>query len=251
MKMLVKKKKKNNFILKLIFIIIVAIICAFLLIRYFSKNISPFFMSYAEDEIKRITNLVVNYSVNDDTFEELSDDKIFDIIRNDSGEIQLISYNAKNVNVLLNSIAIMIQNNLRAIEDGNIEFLDLGGSFLNEYDDSLLKEGIICEIPFGAFWKNSLLSNIGPKIPIKFNMLGDVDTTIKTDIKEYGINNAFLNIYIEVKVNIRVNLPFVSNKINISSVVPISMNIIQGNIPDFYNGIIESSFGVTNTYFGV
>lgn len=248
MKMSIRKKKKNNLILKLIVIIIISVICAFMLIKYFSKNISPFFMSYAEDEIRRITNLVVNYSINDDTFEELSDDKIFDIIRNDSGEIQLISYNAKNVNVLLNSIAIMIQNNLRAIEAGDIDFLDLKGSFLSEYDSSLLRDGIICEIPFGAFFKNNLLSNIGPKIPVKFNILGEVDTFIKTDIKEYGINNAFLNVSIEVVVNVRVNLPFVSNKISISSVVPISMKVIQGNIPDFYNGVLQSSFGLIRTF---
>ena len=65
----------------------------------------------------------------------------------------------------------MIQNNLKAIENGNIEFLNLEGSFINDYDGELLKEGIVCEIPFGALFNNSLISNIGPKIPIKVSFL--------------------------------------------------------------------------------
>ena len=247
MKMLIKKKKKKHIILKLIVIIIISIFCAFLLIKYFSNNISPFFMTYAEDEIRRITNLVINDSINNDTFEELEDDKIFDIVRSNNGEIQLITYNAKNVNILLNSIAIMVQNNLKAISEGNIEFLNLSDSFYKNYDGNLLKEGIICQIPFGAFTKNNLLSNIGPKIPVKFNLLGDINTNIKTDVKEYGINNALIEVSIEISVVARVNLPFISNKINIDSSIPISMKVIQGTIPDFYTGGFQSSFGIVNT----
>lgn len=244
--MYIKKKSKNNILLKLIVIIIISVFCAYVLIRHYSKNVSPFFIAYAEDEIIRITNLVVNYSINDDTFGELVDDKIFEIVRNDSGEIQLISYNTKNVNVLLNSIAIMIQKNLKAIEDGNIKFLDLEGSYFSEFEDDLLKDGIVCEIPFGAFFNNNLLSNMGPKIPVRFNMLGSVNTDLKTNVKEYGINNALLQVSIEVSVNMRVNLPFVSDKITVTSSLPISVKMIQGTIPDFYNGMLQSSFKSIN-----
>ena len=248
MKMNIKKKKKNYIILKLLIIIIVAIICAYFLIKYFSKNISPFFMTYAEDEITRLTTLIINDSVNNDLIEELDEDKIFEIIKNDNNEIQLISYNTKNVNYLLNSIAVIVQNNLKAIEEGNIDFLNYQDSYLKEYDNTLLKEGVIVEIPFFSFSKNTLLSNIGPKIPVKFNLIGDVDTKIKTDVKEYGLNNALLQVSIEVFVNFRVNLPFVSDKISVTSELPISIKIIQGIVPDFYSGGFTSSFGYINTF---
>lgn len=203
-------------------------------------------MTYAEDEIRRLTTLIVNDSVNNDFFDELDDDKIYNIIKSDSGEIQLITYNAKNVNIWLNSISIMIQNNLKAIENGNIEFLNLEGSFINDYDGELLKEGIVCEIPFGALFNNSLISNVGPKIPVNFNLLGNVNTDLKTNIKEYGINNALLEVSILVEVNMRVNLPFVSDYISISSTLPVSVKLIQGTIPDFYNGMLQSGFNSLN-----
>lgn len=248
MKMNVKKKRKSNILLWLIVIIIVSIFCSFMLIKYFSKNISPFFMTYAEDEIKRMTNLIINYSINNEIVEMFNDEDIFEIVKNNDDEIQLISYNAKYVNVLLNDISMIIQNNLSAIENGELRGLDLLVGSLDDYDLELLKEGIICEIPFGAFSGSSLLSNIGPKLPVKFNLLGEVDSSINTSVKEYGINNALLEVSIEINVNVRVNLPFISNKITISSNLPISMKIIQGNIPNFYTGGFQSSFGVINYY---
>jgi len=247
MRMFIRKKKKKHILLKLIVIIIIGIFCAFLLIKYFSKRINPGLMIYAEDEVTRLTTLIINNSINDEIIEEIDEDNIFEIVRNNNGEIQLISYNAKNVNDLLNSIAIIVQNNLKAIENGNVEFLDLSDSYLKEYDGDLLKQGIICKIPFGAFLNNSLLSNIGPKIPVRFTLIGDVATSIKTDVKEYGINSALLQVYILVSVDFRVNLPFISNKINVTDSMPISIKIIQGNIPNFYSGGFSSDYGTINS----
>lgn len=93
---------------------------------------------------------------------------------------------------------------------------------------------------------STLLSNIGPKIPIKFSLIGDVTTNLKTDVKEYGINNALLNVSIEIIVNFRVSLPFTSDKITINNVFPISMKVIQGSIPSYYSGGFENSYGLIN-----
>lgn len=246
MKMVIRKKKNKHIILKLIVIIIIAIFCSIMLIKYFSDKINPGLMIYAEDEVTRLASLVITHSINDEFIEEIDEENIFEIVRNNIGEIQLISYNAKKVNDLLNSIAVIVQNNLKAIEDGNIEFLDLSGSYLKEYDGDLLKEGIISEIPFGSFLDNTLLSNVGPKIPVRFTLIGDVTTSIKTDVKEYGINSALLQVFIEVSVNFRVNLPFISNKINVVDSMPISIKIIQGSIPEFYTGGFKSNYGLVS-----
>lgn len=248
MKMRVRKKKNKHIILKLIMVIIIGIICAFLLTRYFSKNIKPVFMVYAEDEIRGIIILVINNSINEEIANDFTDEKLFNVEKNVNGEIQLISYNAKNVNMILSDITKKTQNNLNLLEQGDANYIDTNSDSFVEYDSNLLKNGIICEIPFGAFSKNSLISNIGPKIPVKFNVLGEVSSNVKTSVKEYGINSAFLEVAIEVSVTARFYLPFVSDKIVISSAIPISMKIIQGNIPNFYSGGFNSSFGYIYSY---
>lgn len=247
MKMIVRnKKKRSNILLKLLVIIIIGVMCAFLLIRYYSNNISPVFMVYAEDEIRRIISIVVNDSINNEYIDKLDNDNIFEIVRSNNGDIQLVNYNTKNVNSLLNEISLIIQEKLKLLEIGDINKLEISDSVLSNYDINLLKNGIVCEIPFGAFSKSSLISNVGPKIPVKFKLLGDVNTGIDTVIKEYGINNAFLEVYIEVSVNVRVHLPFISDKIVVSDRMPISMKIIQGNIPEYYAGSIRSTFGIVD-----
>ena len=244
MRMIVRKKKKSHIILKLIMIIIICVFCAFFLIKKFSNNVKPGLIIYANDEVTRLVTLIINDSINNEMIEEFDEEKIFDVIRNDEGEIQLISYDTKNLNILLNSIAVIVQNNLEAIENGDVEFLDLSDSYFNEFDKDLLKECIICEIPFGSFSNSSLISNIGPKIPVKITLIGDVATNLISDVKEYGINNALLEVSIEIIVNFRVNLPFISEKITVSNELPISVKIIQGSIPNFYTGGFQSSFGI-------
>lgn len=251
MKMKIRKKKKRKLLLKLIMIVIIAIICAFFLINYFSDNISPGLIIYAEDEVTRLATLIINNSIDNEIIEALDEDNIFEIIRNNDGEIQLISYSTKEVNILLNSIAIIIQNNLKSIEDGNVDFIDLSDSYLKEYDSTLLKQGIVCKIPFGSFSNSSLISGIGPKIPVRFTLIGDVTTNLNSEVKEYGINNALLEVYVEIIVNFRVNLPFISNKITVSSEIPISMKIIQGGIPNFYTGGFKSTFGIINDWTSI
>ena len=89
---------------------------------------------------------------------------------------------------------------------------------------------LVCDVVFG----NSLLSNIGPKIKIRLSLLGDITSNIETEVKPYGINNAYIEMRIYLEVTARIILPFVSEKVVISNVIPISMNVVQGSVPDGY-----------------
>ena len=200
-------------------------------------------MNYATDEINRFTILVINDSIKNNVINEIDDNDLFEVVRNNNGEIQLVSYNTKNVNKLLALITSSITENFNLLENGEYIKTNLSNDFFRLYDDNLLESGIICKIPFGAFWNNSLLSNVGPKIPVKFNIIGNISSSIETNIKEYGINNALLEVNVKVKVNTRVNLPFISDMITVTSSVPISIKVIQGTIPDYYLGGLRSTFG--------
>ena len=171
---------------------------------------------------------------------------MFTIVKNDSDEIQLIDFNSVTVTKILTTVTNLVQLNLKAIEEGNVDLLELPDNTLEEYDQELLKEGIICEIPLGTVTGNALLSNIGPKIPLRLNLIGDVVTGVETNVKEYGINNALLEVGINVTLESRINLRFLSDKITVSTTVPIAMKVIQGKIPEIYaNGFRVNSGMVT------
>lgn len=232
--------KRNFFSLKIIAIIICAIICSIIFIKILSNKIGPIYLDIAEKEVKKLVILVINNSINDDVINEIGNNELFDIVKNNNNEIVLIDYNSMNVNKYLALVVRTVSNNLDLIENGKYNLLSFD---LEGYDNKLLNKGIIANIPFGSLLGLNLLSNVGPRIPVKFNLIKDVSGGIDTKINEYGINNAYMEVLVKVKVNVNINLLFLSRTINIECSVPISMKIIQGNIPNFYTGGINSTFG--------
>lgn len=228
-----RKKKKENGLLIIIAILISIITMSFLFINYYSQKALPLILSYAEAETKKLTILVINKAVikqinNTDT------DKIFNIVYNNDGEITLIDFNSQITSKILSTMTSLVELNLRAIEEGKIDMLELPDNSLDNYDMSLLEKGIIVEVPLGIVTNSNLLYNIGPKIPVKLSLVGDVSTGFSSEVVEYGINNALLKLMINIKVDTKIILPIVSDQITIDCSIPIAMKVIQGKIPSYY-----------------
>lgn len=228
------KKRKNSKLGLITILIFLSLSVSFFFIIYLSKKINPIFMSYAESETRKLMTLVINKSLTKELTLKDEIDNIYHITKSNNEDIQIIDFDSKEVTKFLNNITNLIQNNLKAIEEGNIDLIDLEKNTLDKYDKDLLKKGIIYEIPILAATNSSLLSNIGPRIPVRFYLIGDVTSNVETEVKEYGINNALVKLSIRINVSGRVNLPFVSENVTVDMVIPVSMKIIQGKIPEFY-----------------
>lgn len=239
-----KKRKKRSILTTVVVIFILILISSFLFIDFFSKKASPILFSYAESETRKLTTLIINKAVTKQIASNMEVDDLFDIVKNNDNEIQLITFNSINVTKMLNAITSLVQLNLKAIEEGNIDLLELPEDTLSSYDKDKLKEGIIYEIPMGAITSTAFLSNIGPKIPVKLHLIGDVVTGVESKVSEYGINNALLEVGINVKVTSKINLPFISKDVEVSTTVPIVMKIIQGKIPNMYLDNIKASSNI-------
>ena len=48
--------------------------------------------------------------------------------------------------------------------------------------------------------------------------------------------NSLITVYVDIKVEMMVILPFSSDTIEIDNQIPISIRLIQGKIPEFYTG---------------
>lgn len=239
-----KKRKKRSVLTTVVIIFILILISSLLFINFFSKKASPILFSYAESETRKLTTLIINKAVTKQIASNMEVDDLFDIVKNNDNEIQLVTFNSINVTKMLNAITSLVQLNLKAIEEGNIDLLELPEDTLSSYDKDKLKEGIIYEIPIGVITSSTFLSNIGPKIPVKLHLIGDVVTGVESKVSEYGINNALLEVGINVKVTSKINLPFISKDVEVSTTVPIVMKIIQGKIPNMYLDNIKSSSNI-------
>ena len=236
-----KKFKINNSIL----VIILIIVGIYISLRIISKKLTPILFNYAENETRRVANIIVSKAVNSSSLKEIDDD--FFIITKENDTIKSIDFDPVKLNNFMIKVIDKIQTNLKLLESGEIDKIDVDNKELLKYDKKNSKKGVFYEIPIGVVFNNPLLSNLGPKIPVKFTLMGEVISNVETQITNYGINNALLQTNINIKLTEKVLLPISSKEINVEYNIPISLKMIQGSIPNYYFNGIESKSIVAPT----
>lgn len=233
-------RKINILIITLVFIVI----ATFFSLQFISSRISPGLMEYAELQAKKFVTLLINSAVTESIGEDLEMERLFVITKDSNGDIKSIDLDPVRVNRLLSNTTNSIQVNLQYIEKGEVDKLTLMDDTLKDYDPKDLKKGVIGNIPTGVIFKNALLANLGPKFPIRIKIMGDIITNIKTKVTNYGINNAVIEVSIQVDVTTQAILPFSSKVIKVSSDIPLTIKLMQGNVPSYYFG---NSSGLINS----
>lgn len=227
-KIKLKNKKKHNYNL-LILIIILIFISIILVFKYINTKIMPIFLEYAEYQASKIATYVISKAVDEEVSKNLDIEDLFISTKDKEGNIKSIDFNPITINKISNMIKSNIFEYLEDLENGNMEKIKNTMLF-----SSRIKEGIIFEIPSGVVFDNIVLANLGPKVPVKLNMVGDILTDIKTKVTDYGINNVVIEVVIKVEVYEQVILPFGSKKITINTEIPIALKLIQGEIPSYF-----------------
>lgn len=238
--------KKNSKAKLFVFILLGLIICVWFSLRFMNAKVNPVLLDYAELESRKLASIVINNAIAKNVTENIDIDELFIITRDSENEIKTIDFNPITVNKILTKVTNSVQTNLRYIEEGKVDLIDLNNNELIDYDIDKLKEGIIYEIPSGVIFGNSFLANIGPKIPVKFSLVGDIISYINTSVTDYGINNAVVQINICLELKEQVILPFITNKITIETSIPVAIKLVQGTVPNYYlNGINQNSASLT------
>jgi sporulation protein YunB len=240
------KKRKMSTLSILLLLLMLLIISIILVFIYIGKNITPKIQNYAEIQAKKIISLVLSQTVTDEIIDTFKTDDLFITQENEDGTVGSIDFNSVVVNKALVSISKNVKSYLKKLENGEIEDIGLSDSSLLNVEEKKLKNGIIYEVPTGIIFDNGMLSNIGPKIPVKLSFLGDVTCDVVTDITDYGINNAIVEIGIKIVVTEQVVLPYDTSQIEIETTIPITIKLIQGTVPNYYfNGTENPSLSLS------
>ena len=200
---------------KVILFIIIVIFFSILLIYYYSFKISPVLLKYAKIEGKKQAIGIISKNLSDDIVECLNDEELFTVEKDNNGNIEMIDYNTKVVNKILSITSKQVTNNFSELEKKN--------------------NSIIKKIPMGIITNNVFFDNLGPKIPIKMELDGNVLTSMKTKVKNYGVNSALIEVYVNIEANVDIIIPFCNTKIKVTNEVPISIKVAKGNVSSILN----------------
>ncbi|WP_243290415.1 sporulation protein YunB [Bacillus sp. FJAT-47783] len=205
-----------------------------------NSGIEPTLIQVAETETKRIATLVINNAISKHINDEIDVNKLVVVEKDENGKVSTYDFNAQMVNRVNAQITQKVQRNLREAEKGNIDILDIPEIDVKTEGEPE-EEGIIYYIPLGQATNNALLGNLGPRVPVRFYVIGSVDSNVEKSIVDYGINSVFIEISVHVKVDVQVVIPFATSITTVENTIPIAYKGVQGDVPEFYNGSGDSS----------
>jgi len=223
-----KYKKKNKFVMLIFFVFITFLMLFNIFGNKLSMNISKMTKVKIEEISKYYLNKVIKKYLNIDTSNYIKLNSV-------NNSIVSIDINNNESNKLLKNIIDDLESVVRDIEKGkindysNLEFI---------YDDKCL----ILLVPLGTAFNNSLLYDIGPKIPIKVSFLENVDAYLDVSVEDYGINNALVKLFINIKMEQVIEMPIDKDKTIIEYRFLIASKLVNGVVPSIYGyGIKDNS----------
>ncbi|HQE67434.1 MAG TPA: sporulation protein YunB [Bacillota bacterium] len=194
---------RRKFFLSFVLLIIISIYSYYIV----EKNIRPTILAMSEINARLIATQAINEAVRSkiatNSFNQLIDYKT-----DNNGRISLIQANSAQMTKLAAETSIEILNEIKEI--GITEL----------------------KIPMSSIFGSQLFANTGPVIGVNIRPAGSVNVDFFTDFEESGINQTRLKIYLTVKTDVQIVVPLGSNKIDVTTHIPVSETIIVSEVSE-------------------
>ena len=200
-----KSLKKKQKIAKIFIIMIIA----FSTVKIVLDAILPIFDTLCQDKAKSIATIIANEEATN-VMKKHTYDELFTLEKDKDGNITMIKSNIIAINEIISDVAVKIQNTINQRGRENIE------------------------IALGSFTGFKLLSGKGPGVPIKISSIGNVETDLRSEFSEKGINQTLHRVYLQVDCEVSILTPYNSITEKISNQVLLIENVIVGKIPSTY-----------------
>lgn len=122
----------------------------------------------------------------------------------------MISSNVIVINEIISDIAIKIQEELNKVENSKFK------------------------ISMGSFIGSRVLSGRGPQMEVKMSIIGNLDTDLRSEFSDAGINQTLHKIYLQVECQVVILTPFDTIEEKIANQVLLSEAVIVGTTPSTY-----------------
>lgn len=218
-------------------IFITAFFFSNVLVFSYGKKVEPKLYKYLEIEASSLANSIVDSTLND----VLKDSEINNLfITNEVNNQIYLDYNTQYVNYILKKINNQLEENLNNLITTGTNKSKLENSLKNPAS-SPLSLGTIYLIPLRSINNNPFFINTCQKIPIKINFLGQISSSLKTNATSYGVNNTIYEVYLHTEISIQIITPLTIKKIVSTVEAPITIKIIQGEVPDYLRSFLEKN----------
>ena len=198
------KIKNKSFIL-----VIITILVLFNSILYFfDKSVLPAMLKIAETKMTSEATKIINETSLEVYSNGFDYSDIILIEKDNLGNIAMVRANTVKLNYLAAQLILQSNKKLEELEELGIK------------------------VPVGYMTNQSVIYNLGPKVTVKMEQIGNVESHYESIFESAGINQTRHKIYLNVKMKLKVIVPLNIKEIEVTSQIPISETIIVGQIPN-------------------
>lgn len=214
--MLYRKRRKRRFVL-LKKILLTIILLTIGITIFCEVHLSDFRPEYIRIQAEILSVNSVCDAVNNKLDElDYSYSDIAKINCDKDGRVQSIETDSFKINRIKADVTKAVQKEIAKVYDNEIE------------------------IPIGAFTNVTILSNVGPCIPVNFNLTGSFSSEIISTFEQAGINQTIHHIKLLLTSKIMTTSLDYSGKITFTTDFEIAQSVIVGEIPSSYGSFLQA-----------
>lgn len=203
------KKSLSKKTVKLLVCLFLSIFVLLVIFLKIDLEIKPVLFNVSGSEVKIMATESINKVVKEQLTNNVKYSDFVNIKTDKNGDISAIELNTIEMNKFGSEVALKVQEEMKFI----------GGRGIG--------------IPLGVITGSTILSYLGPKIYVNVMPIGNVTTEFKSELQSAGINQSRYRVYITVNTELQIMVPFGSEKMNVSSTIPIAETLIVGKVPQY------------------
>lgn len=173
-------------------------------------NLAPMVLKIAEVRAEAWAVQSISRVINEEIIPGLTYDDLIRVERDANGRVAFMQPDTLEINRVMAQAVAAIQDHLRHSEEFKVM------------------------VPLNQALGTELFINVGPRIPAYVTALGTVDGDVSEEFTEAGINQTKHVIYLLIKTQMHIVVPFVRSTREISTRLPLIQAVIVGDVPHTY-----------------
>lgn len=170
----------------------------------------PTLIAIAETEVNRIANRAMIDAINEDISRLLDDRELLHFETGPTGELLYVRTDAGELN--------RIQAEALAVLEDAFQELD----------------GFTVSVPLGQALGSEMFAPYGPKINARLYPYGTVFAEVRDSFDVTGINQTRYNLHLTVTCVVRVVIPLIAARVEVTTDLPLATILIPGKVPNTY-----------------
>ncbi|WP_185970861.1 sporulation protein YunB [Alkalicoccobacillus porphyridii] len=190
------------------------------------QKIRPVLTQIAKMELKNIATHSIEGALTNTLGQIIDMDELLVVEKDDTGYVTMLNFDAGEYNRILGETLAEVHDQLELLKAGH----------LNREGEKVVEgeSAILYEIPIGRALNNSLLADLGPTIPVRFQTISHVKVNMSDKVERVNINSTRISAYIDIDIDVEVIIPFAVTTDTISVSLPVGFSVITGPVPNYY-----------------